>query len=45
MSSRDSFWFLAGALMPHSGDLVGTVTSVNPRGGHIVNISIDRHIG
>lgn len=34
-----------GDALPQSGDLVGTVTSVNPRGGHPVKISIDREIG
>jgi cytochrome c-type biogenesis protein CcmH len=34
-----------GDALPRSGDLVGTVTSVNPRDGHIVRISIDRQIG
>jgi hypothetical protein len=28
-----------------SGDLIGTVTSVNPRGEHPVKISIARDIG
>ena len=34
-----------GDALPQSGDLVGSVTSVNPRGGHPVRISIDREIG
>ncbi len=34
-----------GDALPHSGDLVGSVTSVNPRDGHPVKISIDRQIG
>jgi len=34
-----------GDALPRSGDLVGTVTSVNPRDGHPVKISIDREIG
>jgi hypothetical protein len=34
-----------GNALPQSGDLVGTVTSVNPRGGQPVKISIDREIG
>jgi cytochrome c-type biogenesis protein CcmH len=34
-----------GDALPQSGDLVGTVTSVNPRDGHPVKISIDREIG
>jgi uncharacterized lipoprotein YbaY len=34
-----------GNALPHSGDLVGSVTSVNPRDGHTVKISIDRQIG
>ncbi len=34
-----------GDALPRSGDLVGSVTSVNPRGGHPVRISIDREIG
>jgi cytochrome c-type biogenesis protein CcmH len=34
-----------GDALPQSGDLVGSVTSVNPRGGHPVKISIDREIG
>jgi cytochrome c-type biogenesis protein CcmH len=34
-----------GDALPRPGDLVGTVTSVNPRAGHIVKISIDRPIG
>jgi cytochrome c-type biogenesis protein CcmH len=34
-----------GEALPQSGDLVGTVTSVNPRAGHPVKISIDREIG
>jgi cytochrome c-type biogenesis protein CcmH len=34
-----------GDALPKSGDLVGSVTSVNPRGGHPVKISIDREIG
>lgn len=34
-----------GDALPHSGDLVGSVTSVNPRDGHPVKISIDREIG
>ena len=35
----------SGDALPQSGDLVGSVTSVNPRGGHPVKISIDREIG
>jgi cytochrome c-type biogenesis protein CcmH len=35
----------SGDALPQSGDLVGTVTSVNPRDGHPVKISIDREIG
>jgi cytochrome c-type biogenesis protein CcmH len=34
-----------GDALPQSGDLVGSVTGVNPRGGHPVKISIDREIG
>jgi hypothetical protein len=34
-----------GDALPQPGDLVGSVTSVNPRDGHIVRISIDRQIG
>jgi hypothetical protein len=34
-----------GDALPQSGDLVGTVTSVSPRAGHPVKISIDREIG
>jgi cytochrome c-type biogenesis protein CcmH len=34
-----------GDALPRSGDLVGSVTSVNPRDGHPVKISIDREIG
>jgi len=34
-----------GDALPKSGDLVGSVTSVNPRDGHPVKISIDREIG
>ena len=34
-----------GNALPASGDLVGSVTSVNPRDGHPVKISIDREIG
>jgi hypothetical protein len=34
-----------GDALPQSGDLVGSVTSVNPHDGHIVKISIDRQIG
>jgi cytochrome c-type biogenesis protein CcmH len=34
-----------GDALPQSGDLVGTVTSVSPRGGQPVKISIDREIG
>jgi hypothetical protein len=34
-----------GDALPQSGDLVGTVTSVNPRDGHPVKIAIDREIG
>jgi cytochrome c-type biogenesis protein CcmH len=34
-----------GDASPARGDLVGTVTSVNPRDGHPVKISIDREIG
>jgi hypothetical protein len=34
-----------GAALAQSGDLVGSVTSVNPRDGHPVKISIDREIG
>ena len=34
-----------GDALPSSGDLVGSVTSVNPRDGHPVKISIDREIG
>jgi hypothetical protein len=35
----------SGEALPQSGDLVGSVTSVNPRGGLPVKISIDREIG
>jgi cytochrome c-type biogenesis protein CcmH len=35
----------SGDAIPQSGDLVGSVTSVSPRGGHPVKISIDREIG
>ncbi|MFL6602411.1 MAG: hypothetical protein ACJ8R9_13895 [Steroidobacteraceae bacterium] len=35
----------SGDALPQSGDLIGSVTSVNPRGGHPVKISIDREIG
>lgn len=34
-----------GDALPQSGDLVGSVTSVNPRDGHPVKIAIDREIG
>jgi hypothetical protein len=34
----------SGEALPQSGDLVGSVTSVNPRGGRAVKISIDREI-
>jgi hypothetical protein len=34
-----------GDALPQTGDLVGSVTSVNPRDGHPVKISIDREIG
>ena len=34
-----------GDALPQSGDLVGSVPSVNPRAGHSVKISIDREIG
>jgi len=34
----------SGDALPQSGDLVGSVTSVNPRAGHAVKISIDREI-
>jgi cytochrome c-type biogenesis protein CcmH len=34
-----------GDALEQSGDLVGSVTSVNPRDGHPVKISIDREIG
>jgi hypothetical protein len=34
----------SGEALPQAGDLVGTVTSVNPRTGHAVKISIDREI-
>jgi hypothetical protein len=34
-----------GDALPQSGDLVGSVTSVNPHDGHPVKISIDREIG
>ena len=34
-----------GEALPQSGDLVGSVTSVNPHGGHPVKITIDREIG
>jgi cytochrome c-type biogenesis protein CcmH len=34
-----------GDALPQSGDLVGSVTNVNPRDGHPVKISIDREIG
>jgi len=34
----------SGEALPQAGDLVGTVTSVNPRAGHAVKISIDREI-
>jgi hypothetical protein len=36
---------LNGDALPQSGDLVGSVTSVNPRAGQLVRISIDRKIG
>lgn len=36
---------IKGDALPQSGDLVGSVTSVNPRDGHPVKISIDREIG
>jgi hypothetical protein len=50
LSSADSVQIEArisrkGDALPQSGDLVGSVTSVNPRGGHPVKISIDREIG
>ncbi|MBV8805868.1 MAG: hypothetical protein JO042_12495 [Sinobacteraceae bacterium] len=35
----------SGQALPQSGDLVGSVTSVNPREGQPVKISIDRPIG
>jgi hypothetical protein len=35
----------SGDALPQSGDLVGSVTSVNPRDGRPVKISIDREIG
>ena len=35
----------SGQALPQSGDLVGSVTSVNPREGRPVKISIDRPIG
>jgi cytochrome c-type biogenesis protein CcmH len=35
----------SGAALPQAGDLVGSVTSVNPRGARPVKISIDREIG
>lgn len=35
----------SGDAIQQAGDLVGTVTSVNPRGGRPVKISIDRKIG
>jgi hypothetical protein len=34
----------SGDALPQSGDLVGSVTSVNPHGGPAVKISIDREI-
>jgi hypothetical protein len=34
----------SGEALPQSGDLVGSVTNVNPRGGHPVKIYIDREI-
>ncbi len=34
----------SGEALPQPGDLVGTVTDVNPRAGHPVKISIDRGI-
>ena len=34
-----------GNALPQSGDLVGSVTSVNPRAGRPVKISIEREIG
>jgi hypothetical protein len=34
----------SGEALPQSGDLVGSVTSVNPRSGQPVKISIDREI-
>lgn len=34
-----------GDALPQPGDLVGTVSGVNPRGGRPVKISIDREIG
>jgi hypothetical protein len=35
----------SGDALPRSGDLVGTLASVNPHGGQPVRISIDRQIG
>jgi cytochrome c-type biogenesis protein CcmH len=35
----------SGDALPHAGDLVGSVISVNPRDGHPVKISIDRETG
>ena len=35
----------SGDALPQSGDLVGSVTNVNPRAGRPVKISIDREIG
>jgi cytochrome c-type biogenesis protein CcmH len=35
----------SGEALPQSGDLVGTVTNVNPRASRPVKISIDREIG
>jgi hypothetical protein len=35
----------SGDALPQTGDLVGSVTSVNPHDGHPVKISIDREIG
>ena len=50
LSSADSVQIEArisktGDALPQSGDLVGSVASVNPRAGHPVKISIDRQIG
>jgi hypothetical protein len=49
LSSADSVQIEArisksGDALPQAGDLVGTVTSVNPRDGHPVKILIDREI-